>query len=157
MPNKTEERPTKKYSGFVQSVGITCILIFIIIWSFIPYPLVREELDSTPKTILQNAYILFDDLVDLLPQRYWIICIQCMILMNMLFVYIGLPIFNDAVLNVSLDDLRTITDSKTTIVEFGSHEEFMRRYAHQETSGVYDIPITKVSIILHGLHKSKDI
>ncbi|AET39163.1 phosphatidylinositol N-acetylglucosaminyltransferase GPI19 Ecym_4084 [Eremothecium cymbalariae DBVPG len=142
----------REYSGFVQSVGITCILVFIAIWMLIPYP---PHPVKTANNIRQNVSLLISEVLDILPQRYWIICIQCMILMQMLFAYIGLPIFNDDVLNVPLYDLKTITDSKAILVEFQDHEEFLRKYAFEETSGVYDIPITEVSKVLYGSSKLK--
>lgn len=150
MPIKTTNAPSKKYSGFVQCVGITCILVFLFLWSIVPYQLAKDVNLMEQPNIVQNIYVFIDEIIEILPQRYWIVCIECMILMNMLFIYIGLPIFNDSILNVPLDDLRTIADSKSSIVEFNTHQEFMTKYAHQETSGVYDIPITKVCKILHG-------
>ncbi|AGO14129.1 AaceriAER333Cp [[Ashbya] aceris (nom. inval.)] len=146
----------RKYSGFVQSVGITCVLILIILWTLLPYPLSDPEKRlREPQTTTESISLFLDELVELFPQRYWILCIQCMILMDMLFVYIGLPIFNQSILTVRLDDLRTITDSKASVVMCESHAEFLTSYAHTETSGVYDLPITEVSRLLYGKARHK--
>lgn len=78
---------------------------------------------------------------------------QCLILMGMLFIYLGLLAYNEDVLTVPLDDMRTLTDDKADIVKFKDRTEFLEKFAFRETSGVLDLPITKVCEVLYTQEK----
>lgn len=157
--------PYREYSGFSQFLSSTVILLFIIIWSILPnYPQYEHQSISPPVFPLQNLnelwawskyqYIHFiSEVMELLPQRYWITCVQCLILMGMLFIYLGLLAYNEDVLTVPLDDMRTLTDDKADIVKFKDHTEFLEKFAFRETSGVLDLPITKVCEVLYTREK----
>lgn len=138
--------PHREYYGFSQFFLTTFILGFILTWSLLPD--LRKY--KTPTASVRNEIInSVQEILDLLPQRYWIIVFDCLVLMGMLFAYLGLWMYNEDVLTVPLNDMRTITDSKANIAQSSCHREFLEKYAHKETSGVMDLPISDVCRILY--------
>lgn len=124
----------RQYGGFAVYVSVTIILTFIVIWALFPQTLIHGH-------VIEEFY-------DLLPQRYWIIAVQCFILMLMLFTYIGLLTYNVDVLTVELNDLRTITDGRGRTLDYKDESE-LEYYFNHETSGVIDLPINEVSRALY--------
>ncbi|SCV05668.1 LANO_0H12552g1_1 [Lachancea nothofagi CBS 11611] len=140
------ESPYREYFGFSQYIAVTFTLCFILVWSLLP----DLEVFKTSQHSVRNDVITFtQELVDLLPSRYWIAVIECIILMGMLFSYLGLLAYNEDILTVPLHDMRTFTDSRANVVQCSSHQEFLDKYAYQETSGVLDLPITEVCKVLY--------
>ncbi|CCE62885.1 hypothetical protein TPHA_0D02480 [Tetrapisispora phaffii CBS 4417] len=120
---------------------ITCsATIFIIIWTFIP-----EDID-----ILFIKKDFIRSILDILPDRRWVIYFQCFVLMGMLWCYTALMMYNEDVLTPNLDDLSTITDSRANVVIVSDKEKFLNEYAYNATSGVFDLPITDVCKILYS-------
>ncbi|SCU94459.1 LADA_0G08658g1_1 [Lachancea dasiensis] len=140
-----EAHLSREYFGFSQFFAVTFLLGFIIFWSLLPDLSIYQSDDSK-----NELFTFVHELVNLLPQRAWIIVINCVILMGMLFIYLGLLSYNEDVLTAPLDDLTTVTDSRANVVPCSTHEEFLQKYAFQETSGVLDVPITEVCKLLYG-------
>ncbi|QEU62128.1 Gpi19 [Kluyveromyces lactis] len=124
----------RQYGGFSVYVSSTLVLFFIVVWAFLP------------KIILQGQAIA--EVYEILPQRYWLIAIQCLVLMTMLFTYVGMLSYNIDILTVPLDDMRTITDTQARIVEYKNFSE-LDWYITNETSGVADLPINEVNRVLY--------
>ncbi|CUS23451.1 LAQU0S10e00672g1_1 [Lachancea quebecensis] len=138
--------PRREYFGFSQFIFTTGILLLTFVWSLAPTLSAFKTEDAS----IRNEIITFtQELVELLPQRYWIIVFECVVLMAMLFTYLGLWMYNEDVLTVPLDDMRTITDNRANVVKFSSHQEFLDNYAFRESSGVMDLPITEVCRVLY--------
>lgn len=67
----------------------------------------------------------------------------------MMFSYIGLVIYNEDVLTVSTTSLNTITDEHAKPLIEEDRTKFLKDFAYDETSGIYDLPITDVSEIMY--------
>ncbi|CDO92066.1 unnamed protein product [Kluyveromyces dobzhanskii CBS 2104] len=124
----------RQYGGFSIYVSTTLVLIFTIAWCLLPQSVVQGQ-------AIAGIY-------EILPQRYWAVAIQCIVLMAMLFTYVGMLSYNVDILTVPLDDLRTITDTQGRIVEYKNLSE-LEWYFDHETSGVADLPINEVSRVLY--------
>lgn len=131
---------SKEYEWFAYYITTTSVLIFIIVWSLLP--------DDDNKWPLHNG--LFKAILDILPQRRWVIYSQSFILMGMLYTYFGILMYNEDVLAPKLDDLRTITDVKGSVVVCNDEDRFLKQYAFKETSAIIDLPIMDVCEILYG-------
>lgn len=129
----------RQYGGFSAYVSATLILVLVLVWSLLPQSMIKGH--------------TMEMLFDVLPQRYWVIVIQCFILMLMLFTYIGMLLYNTEVLTAPLDNVRTFTDSQGRMVEYKNQSE-LQWYFHHETSGVMDLPVNEVSRLLY-LHDQK--
>lgn len=139
-----EEEGDKEYEWFSYYITVTSVLILIIIWSLLP--------EDGGSGSWYNSVL--EAVLDVLPQRKWIIYGQCLVLMGMLYTYFGILMYNEDVLAPPLDDLRTITDSKGETVICAHNNELLKRYAFKETSGIIDLPIMDVCEILYGQEAS---
>ncbi|SCV03632.1 LAME_0H11980g1_1 [Lachancea meyersii CBS 8951] len=138
--------PHREYLGFSQFFAVTFLIWFIVIWSILP----DLSLYKNDQPCLRNDVIAFlQELVELLPQRYWIAVIECSVLMGMLFGYLGLLTYNEDVLTVPLNDIRTITDSRANVADPPTYQKFLQDYAYTETSAVLDLPISDVCKLLY--------
>ncbi|CEP64253.1 phosphatidylinositol N-acetylglucosaminyltransferase GPI19 LALA0_S10e05974g [Lachancea lanzarotensis] len=136
----------REYLGFSQFFAVTFLLWFVITWSILP----DLSIYKSEQPCLKNDVISFvQEVVDVLPQRYWIAVIECTVLMGMLFTYLGILAYNEDVLTVPLNDIRTLTDTRANVAETSTYQEFLDQYAHKETSGVLDLPITEVCKLLY--------
>lgn len=124
----------RQYGGFAIYLSSTIGVTFIILWTMAPQAIADSR--------------ALHEFFELLPQRYWILAIQCIILMTMLFTYVGLLAYNVDVLTVSLDDPRTVIDSKGRLIQYSTRRE-LEWYFNHETSGVVDLPINEVSRYLY--------
>lgn len=139
-----EEEGDKEYEWFSTYFSTTSTLILIIIWSLLP--------EGDGKESWHDG--VFNAILDVLPQRKWVIYGQCLILMGMLYTYFGILMYNEDVLTPALDDLRTITDSKGKAIICDNDSRFIKTYAYKETSGVIDLPIMDVCEILYDKDKT---
>ncbi|CCE89744.1 phosphatidylinositol N-acetylglucosaminyltransferase GPI19 TDEL_0A04120 [Torulaspora delbrueckii] len=130
----------KEYEWFSYYISVTSVLILIVIWSVLP--------EDTEAGSLHRG--VFKVILDVLPQRNWIIYSQCLVLMGMLYTYFGILMYNEDVLMAPLDDLRTITDSRGEVVICGSDSKMLKAYAFKESSGIIDLPIMDVCEILYS-------
>lgn len=130
---------SKEYEWFAYYITASSVLIFTIIWSLLP-----EQNEMGP---LHGG--LFQAILDILPQRRWVIYLQAFVLMGMLYVYMALFSYNEDVLMPPLDDLNTITDSQSRIAVVEDEQKFLRHYAFEETSALLDLPIMDVCEVLH--------
>ncbi|QLG72806.1 hypothetical protein HG535_0D05150 [Zygotorulaspora mrakii] len=131
---------SEEYEWFAYYITVTSILVFIIVWSLLP--------NESAIGQLHNG--LFKAILEILPQRNWVIYSQAFILMGMLYTYFGILMYNEDVLTPSLDDLRTITDSKGKVAIADSEKKLIDEYVFKETSAIIDIPIMDVCRILYG-------
>ncbi|SCU88812.1 LAFA_0E14686g1_1 [Lachancea sp. 'fantastica'] len=139
--------PQREYLGFSQFFAVTFLLWFIITWSILP----DLSIYKSEQPCLKNDVISFvQEVMDALPQRYWIVVIECIVLMGMLFTYLGILAYNEDVLTVPLNDIRTLTDDRANVAECSTHQEFIDQYAYNETGGVLDLPLTEVCKLLYG-------
>ncbi|CCF58472.1 hypothetical protein KAFR_0E03200 [Kazachstania africana CBS 2517] len=123
--SKLRRSTKREYYWFSRHFIVTSLLIFILIWSFV------------------GGY---DNKI--LPNRNWVLILQCIVLMGMLFAYFGLIFYNDDILAPNLDDMRTITDSHACIVTTDK-DDLVKNFAFKETSGVIDLPIMDVCDVLY--------
>lgn len=130
----------KEYEWFSYYISVTVVLVLIIIWSLLP--------DGDANGLWSNS--VFKAVLDVLPQRKWVIYSQCLVLMGMLYAYFAILMYNEDVLTPALDDLRTITDSKGETIICANDAELLRKYAFKETSGIIDLPIMDVCEILYA-------
>lgn len=154
MTKKIMNVPYREYFGFFQFVSTTVITLFIIIWSLFPIRLVYPEIvefRSNVKFSIKIQFIQFcDEIIEILPQRYWIIVVQSLVLSTMLFIYLGMLLLNIDVLTVPLNDSRTLVDEKSSIIDCKTDQDFLSKYAFTETNGVLDLPISQVCRVLYG-------
>ncbi|SCU88987.1 LAMI_0D12024g1_1 [Lachancea mirantina] len=146
--------PHREYAGFFQFLASTAGLIFILIWSIIPTSYESENPSDESSNCLRSV---LHTLLDLLPQRHWIVTIECIVLMGMLAIYLGILTYNEDVLTVPLHDISTITDRKAKLAKPNTYEEFIKKYAFSETSGVLDLPVTDVCKMLYETTNGKDL
>ncbi|GAV54058.1 hypothetical protein ZYGR_0AK05600 [Zygosaccharomyces rouxii] len=137
---------SKEYEWFAYYITATSVLIFTIIWSLLPE---QNELNGTIHVRL------FQALLDILPQRKWIIYLQCLILMGMLYTYLALIAYNEDVLMPPLDSLNTVTDTRGRLAVVEDEQKFLDNFAFKETSALLDLPIMDVCEILHGDNQLK--
>ncbi|GCE97891.1 hypothetical protein ZYGM_003616 [Zygosaccharomyces mellis] len=132
---------SKEYEWFAYYITATSLLIFTIIWSLLPQ---QNQFNGTIHVGL------FQSLLDILPQREWIIYLQCLLLMGMLYTYLALIAYNEDVLMPPLDSLNTVTDTQSRLAVIEEEEKFLNAFAFKETSALLDLPIMDVCEILHG-------
>lgn len=137
---------SKEYEWFAYYITATSILIFTIIWSLLPE---QSEFNGTIHVRL------FQALLDILPQRKWVIYLQCLILMGMLYTYLALIAYNEDVLMPPLDSLNTVTDTRGRLAVVEDEQKFLDNFAFKETSALLDLPIMDVCEILHGDNQLK--
>lgn len=137
---------SKEYEWFAYYITTTSVLIFTVLWSLLPG---QNEISGTIRVRPLQA------LLDILPQRKWVIYLQCLVLMGMLYTYLALIAYNEDVLTPPLDSLNTITDSQTRIAVVEDEVEFLNNSAFRETSALFDLPIMDVCEILHEDHRLK--
>lgn len=130
---------SNEYYWFSRHFVNSSLVIFIVIWSFLPE---GKDLWFVKKEFIQ-------DILDILPDRRWILYFQCFVLMGMLWTYTALLMYNEDVLTPNLDELRTITDNRGEVVIDDDYNDFLNNHAFKETSGVMDLPITDVCDILY--------
>lgn len=140
------KKPTREYFGFSQFYVTTFTLCFVFVWSLLPN---LKSYANSDGPLSRYVIGFAEEIVDLLPQRYWIIVTECTILMGMLVAYLGILFYNEDVLTVPLDDIRTVTDSKANIAKPVNYQNFLENHAFKETSGVIDLPITEVCRLLY--------
>ncbi|QLQ78316.1 hypothetical protein HG537_0A05630 [Torulaspora globosa] len=134
---KDDDGTDKEYEWFSYYISVTSVLALIIIWSLLP-----------DDGLWSNS--VFKAVLDILPQRNWVIYSQCLVLMGMLYGYFAILMYNEDVLTPPLDDLRTITDSKGETIICANDVELVQKYAFKESSGIIDLPIMDVCEILYA-------
>ncbi|XBA50738.1 hypothetical protein SBP28_005321 [Candidozyma auris] len=77
------------------------------------------------------------------PSKYWAQAVPAYSLMLMLFIYIGLALYNTEVRTLPLDDPRSFTD------EHAVYPDNPADYIHKTPSGVRDLPTPLVSEVLY--------
>lgn len=135
---------TKEYYWFSQYMIITSTLVLTIIWSILPSSLG----EATPKQFI-------DTILDIFPQRRWIITLESIMLMGMLCTYTGLLMYNEDTLTPPLDSLSTVTDAGGQLVIEDDPDVFVRKWAFKETSGIYDLPLMDACQLLY-LYDNED-
>lgn len=125
---------SKEYEWFAYYITTTSILVFIIIWSLFP------------DNVGPFDNYLFKAILDILPQRNWVIYSQSFVLMGMLYTYFGILMYNEDVLTPPLDDLRTITDTQGKLAIVEDEMRLKDEYAFKETSAIIDIPLSLIHI-----------
>lgn len=138
-----DEEYDKEYEWFSYYISVTSVLVFIIIWSILPEGNGADPLHSG----------IFKAILDVLPQRNWVIYGQCFTLMGMLYTYFGILMYNEDMLTPPLDDLRTITDSKGEVAVIENETRMLEKFAFEESSGIIDLPIMDVCEILYAEEK----
>lgn len=144
MMRQRETKPptSSDYYFFVHHFIATTILITCIIVSILPR-------DGHSKLHTNNKYHkILQFLLDLLPDRRWLIWSECLGLMGMMFAYVGLNLYREDVMSPSLDDPRYITDGSSNL-EISINEP-SHKYLHEQTIGVVDLPIMDVCQVLYG-------
>ncbi|EDO17662.1 hypothetical protein Kpol_1004p37 [Vanderwaltozyma polyspora DSM 70294] len=136
---------TNEYFWFSRHFLTCSLLVFLIVWSLIP-----QDVDIW---IIRKEFI--NDIMDILPQRSWLIYFECFVLMGMLWVYTALLMYNEDVLTPALDELRTITDAKGNVATEDDFNDFLDKHAFKESSGVIDLPITEVCEILYREQRTR--
>lgn len=135
----------KEYYRFAHHFIATSILVFLIVWSLLPFD------DVVNNGVPESNYTRFvKKLIGVLPQRRWVIIGQSLGLMGMLFAYIGLQLYDEDILAVDIDDFRTIVDDRSHITLPHTRHELLHQYAFHEASGVLDLPIMDVCDILYS-------
>ncbi|AJV03017.1 CPA_1a_G0012850.mRNA.1.CDS.1 [Saccharomyces cerevisiae] len=129
---------TKEYYWFSQYMIITSTLVLTIIWSILPSSLG----EAAPKQFINT-------LLDIFPQRRWIITLESIMLMGMLCTYIGLLMYNEDTLTPPLDSLSTVTDAGGQLVIEDDPDVFVKKWAFKETSGIYDLPLMDACHLLY--------
>lgn len=143
MVQREIKPPTSSdYYFFVHHLIATTILITCIIVSVLP----REENSNCNN---KNKYhIILQFLLDLLPDRRWLIWSECLGLMGMMFAYVGLNLYREDIMSPSLEDFRYITDGSSNLDV--SLNEPSNKYLYEQTIGVVDLPIMDVCQVLYG-------
>lgn len=131
---------SKEYEWFAYYITATSVLIFIIVWSLLPE---HNEIGA-----LHGG--LFQAILDILPQRRWVIYLQAIVLMGMLYLYMAVFYYSNDVLTPPLDDLNTVTDSQSRVAIVEDEQKFLRHYAFEETSALLDLPIMDVCEVLYS-------
>ncbi|EJS42148.1 YDR437W [Saccharomyces arboricola H-6] len=129
---------TKEYYWFSQYMIITSTLVLTIIWSILPSSLTETASQTFLNTILE-----------IFPQRRWIITLEGIMLMGMLCIYTGLLMYNEDCLTPPLDSLATVTDAGGQLVIEDDMNEFVKKWAFKETSGIYDLPLMDACQLLY--------
>lgn len=129
---------TSDYYFFVHHLIATTVLICSIGISLLPRATSKDH----------QYHIVLQFLLDLLPDRRWLIWSECLGLMGMMFAYSGLNLYREDVVSPALDDYKTIMDSSGNMDQsIGDQLPFL---LHEQTSGVVDLPITAVCQVLYG-------
>ena len=102
-----------------------------------------------PEHVLEN-YLY----IDYYPDKYWTVAIPAYSLMLMVYIYIGMALYNTEVLTFAIDDVRNFVDSYTYMPEQtvpGSRSKYEKTldYVWKAPSGVWDLPITLVNEVLY--------
>ncbi|CAI1856845.1 hypothetical protein SEUBUCD646_0B05390 [Saccharomyces eubayanus] len=135
---------TKEYYWFSQYMIITSTLVLTIIWSILP----SSFGEATPQQFVNT-------ILDIFPQRRWIITLEGIMLMGMLCIYTGLLMYNEDSLTPPLDSLSTVTDAGGQLVILEDTVEFVKKWAFKETSGIYDLPLMDACQLLY-LYDNED-
>ncbi|RLV82544.1 Phosphatidylinositol N-acetylglucosaminyltransferase subunit GPI19 [Meyerozyma sp. JA9] len=126
-----------EYRGFFIYVLSSISLFVWIGWTVIP------------ENILEN-YLY----IEYYPDKYWTVAIPAYSLMLMVYIYIGMALYNTEVLTFAIDDVRNFVDSYTYMPEQtvpGSRSKYEKTidYVWKAPSGVWDLPITLVNEVLY--------
>ncbi|EDK41206.2 hypothetical protein PGUG_05304 [Meyerozyma guilliermondii ATCC 6260] len=126
-----------EYRGFFIYVLSSISLFVWIGWTVIP------------EHVLEN-YLY----IDYYPDKYWTVAIPAYSLMLMVYIYIGMALYNTEVLTFAIDDVRNFVDSYTYMPEQtvpGSRSKYEKTldYVWKAPSGVWDLPITLVNEVLY--------
>ncbi|KAJ9091523.1 hypothetical protein QFC19_009068 [Naganishia cerealis] len=126
-----------EYRGFFIYVLSSISLFVWIGWTVIP------------EHVLEN-YLY----IDYYPDKYWTVAIPAYSLMLMVYIYIGMALYNTEVLTFAIDDVRNFVDSYTympeqTVPGRRSKYEKTLDYVWKAPSGVWDLPITLVNEVLY--------
>ncbi|KAK5961235.1 phosphatidylinositol N-acetylglucosaminyltransferase GPI19 PWA37_001766 [Arxiozyma heterogenica] len=148
MRQREIKPPTSSdYYFFVHHFIATLILVTCILISVLP----RDEpsrLNNNNNNSNNKYHKILQFLLDLLPDRRWLIWSECLGLMGMMFAYVGLNLYREDIMSPSLDDFRYITDGSSNL-EISINEP-SNKYLHEQTIGVVDLPIMDVCQILYG-------
>lgn len=132
----TYRTPYAEYKGFFLYVLSTVALVVWFIWGFFP--------DLFLEDYLRVTY---------LPSKYWSLAIPSFTLMLMLFLYIGVALYNTEVKNAPLNDVRNFVDEHLLSVGLLNPQkpklENSCSYIWGSTSGVWDIPVTLANEVLY--------
>lgn len=136
-----------EYNGFAIHLLSICSIVVWLTWSMVP----RAWFESV------GIYYY--------PDRWWQLAISSYVLMAMIYIYVGLALYNIEVKAVELDDIRNIVDEHAVVSTSFSYDEKQRllkgagddlvdldddKYLWRPTSGVWDLPITTVSKVLYS-------
>ncbi|EHN02927.1 GPI19-like protein [Saccharomyces kudriavzevii IFO 1802] len=124
---------------------ITSTLVLTIIWSILP----SSSDEHTPQQFIST-------ILDIFPQRRWIITLESIMLMGMLCTYTGLLMYNEDSLTPPLDSLCTVTDAGGQLVIEDDTDVLVKRWAFKETSGIYDLPLMDACQLLY-LYDNEDL
>ncbi|CCK69421.1 phosphatidylinositol N-acetylglucosaminyltransferase GPI19 KNAG_0C03100 [Huiozyma naganishii CBS 8797] len=156
-PLVSAQRPTRAdYYWFVHHLLFTALLVLSIGWSLLP-------------TRPTSTHVPVQVLLDVLPQRRWVLVLQCLWLLGMMFAYCGLNLYAEDVLTPPLDSQKTVVDaaggpgtsgtsgtsedtpnSNNSLFSESSTLEYIATRVCCETSGVEDLPLMDVCDVLYS-------
>lgn len=130
--------PKTEYYGFAIHLLLIVFLLVWLVWSFFP------------QKWFNHIGIYY------YPDRWWQLAILSHVLVTMVYIYVGLALYNIKVETCPLDDLRTIVDEHAVVASLVDQDpdfESLKRdpveYLWRGTSGVWDLPITTVLKLLY--------
>ncbi|KAK6204367.1 PIG-P-domain-containing protein [Scheffersomyces amazonensis] len=126
-----------EYKGFFVYVISSIALAIWIAWTILP------------ERILENYLSIY-----YYPDKYWSLALPSYSLMLMVFIYVGLALYNTEVKTLPLDDIRNFVDeySSNPGSNLDNSEAMIQAsidYIHKAPSGVWDLPITLVNEVLY--------
>lgn len=133
-----------EYKGFFAYV-ISFILLYVYVgWTVLPEYVLEKYL-----------------YIEYYPDKYWAVAIPTYSLMLMVYIYVGMALYNTEILTFALDDIRNFVDCHTCLPEQrvpGSrpgHEKTLE-YVWKAPSGVWDLPITLVNEVLYESYEGEN-
>lgn len=126
-----------EYNGFAIHLLSICFLVIWLTWALIP------------KSGFNSLGIYY------YPDRWWQLAIPSYVLVAMVYIYLGLLLYNVEVKAKSLQDIRNVTDEHAVVsggiaAPEGYVDLDQQKYLWGVTSGVWDLPVTSVLKVLYG-------
>lgn len=136
--------PKTEYNGFAIHLLSLCLLIVWLAWALIP------------KSAFNSIGIYY------YPDRWWQLAISSYVLIVMIYIYVGLALYNTEMKTAPLDDIRNIVDEHSVMAPSSSsyNSAFSvcdEKYLWNPTNGVWDLPVCMVSKVLYSDYQDQDI
>lgn len=119
----TNVTPQAEYKGFASYV-VSCIFLFVwVSWAFLP------------DRVLNSLGVYY------YPSRWWALAVPSYVLVLMVYMYVGIALYDVEVLTLPLCDNRAVADDTGVVVA---------QPLFAGTSGVWDLPLVAVNEVLYG-------